>query len=80
MQLLFAVLCVLACFNTVNSGSIRDVLRWSLVAPCPTDMLSTSILALKRAPMRMVVVFRVLSALVVLAIGRFYPYMLRVDG
>ena len=30
--------------------------------------------------MTMVVVFRVLPALVVLAIGRFYPYMLRVDG
>ena len=64
----------------LHSGSIRDVDRWSLVAPCLTDTLMTFILALRRAPMSMVNVFRVLSALVALAIERFYSDMLRVDG
>jgi len=80
VQMLFAVFCMLACFKTLHFGSVRDVLRWSLVAPFFTGMLLTSILALKHAPMSMVVVFRVLSALLALAIERFYPDPLRVDG
>lgn len=79
LQMLFAVICMLVCYPTLHFGSLRDVLRWSIVAPFFTGMLLTSILALKHAPMSMVVVFRVLSALLALAIERFYPDPLRVD-
>jgi len=79
VQMLFAVVCMLLCWPALHFGSLRDVLRWSLVAPFFTGMLLTSILALKYAPMSMVVVFRVLSALLTLGVERFYPEPLRVD-
>ncbi|CAE8581230.1 unnamed protein product [Polarella glacialis] len=74
LQMAFTVLAMLVfCFRSIHIGSARDVLRWSLVAPFFTGMLLTSILALKNAPMTLVIVFRSLSPVLALAIERFYP-------
>merc|ERR1719262_621316 len=67
------------CWSSIHIGSIRDVLRWSLIAPFFTGMLLTSILALKHAPMSLVVTFRAISPLVSLLIERFYPEPIRVS-
>jgi hypothetical protein len=64
-------------FRSIHFGSFKDVLRWSMVVPFFTGMLLTSILALKYAPMSLVVVFRVLSPLMSLFIESFYPDPLR---
>jgi len=72
------ILMLTCCWGSLHIGSIRDALRWSMVAPFYTGMLLTSILALKNAPMTLVITFRVLSPLVSLAIERFYPNPLRI--
>mmetsp|Transcript_3014 Transcript_3014/g.8712 ORF Transcript_3014/g.8712 Transcript_3014/m.8712 type:complete len:316 (-) Transcript_3014:130-1077(-) len=79
IQMMFSVVCMLACFHSLHFGSFRDVVRWSLVAPFFTGTLLTSILALKHAPVSMLVVFRVLSALLALGVERFYPNPLTVN-
>lgn len=66
------------CWSSLHVGSKRDVLRWMLVVPFFTGMLLTSILALKAAPMSLVVTFRAISPLVSLGVERFYPNPLRV--
>lgn len=78
MQMLVTVVfLVVFCFKAIRIGSWRDALRWSMVVPFFTGMLLSSILALKYAPMTLVVVFRVLSPLLSLGIERFYPDPLR---
>lgn len=78
MQMTVTVLFILLfAFRSIHFGSLKDVLRWSMVVPFFSGMLLTSILALKYAPMSLVVVFRVLSPLVSLIIERFYPDPLR---
>jgi len=73
------VVMVVCCFRSIHIGSFKDVLRWSMVVPFYTGMLLSSILALKYAPMTLVVVFRVLSPLVSLGIERLYPDPLRIS-
>eukprot|EP00928_Gymnodinium_smaydae_P048111 TRINITY_DN3214_c0_g1_i3.p1 TRINITY_DN3214_c0_g1~~TRINITY_DN3214_c0_g1_i3.p1 ORF type:complete len:347 (+),score=47.01 TRINITY_DN3214_c0_g1_i3:109-1149(+) len=68
------------CWRSLHIGSYKDVLRWMMVVPFFTGMLLTSILALKSAPMSLVVSFRALSPLVSLTIERFYPNPLQVSG
>lgn len=80
MQMAFCVLTMLVCcWRSIHIGSVRDVLRWSTVAPLFVGMLLTSILALRDAPMTLVVTFRVLSPLLSLAVERFYPNPLRIS-
>jgi len=80
LQMLVSVLAMLCfCFRSIKIGSAWDVLRWSMVAPFFTGMLLSSILALKYAPMSLVVVFRTLSPLLSLGIERFYPDPLRIS-
>lgn len=71
---------VVFCFRSIKIGSLRDVVRWSMVVPFYTGMLLTSILALKYAPMSLVVVFRTFSPMVSLAIERLYPDPLRISA
>jgi len=70
---------VVFCWRSIHIGSLRDVLRWSMVAPFFTGMLLTSILALKHAPMSLVITLRSLSPLLGLAIESFYPDPLKID-
>jgi hypothetical protein len=70
----------LFCFRSIKVGSLYDVLRWTLVVPFFTGMLLSSILALKFAPMSLVVVFRTLSPMASLLIERFYPDPLRITA
>jgi len=80
MQMLASVLAmVVFCFRSIKIGSAWDVLRWSMVAPFFTGMLLSSILALKFAPMSLVVVFRCLSPMFSLLIERMYPDPLRIN-
>jgi len=80
LQMGFCVLTMLVCcWSSIHVGSLRDVLRWSMVAPLFVGMLLTSILALRDAPMTLVVTFRVLSPLLSLAIERFYPNPVRIS-
>lgn len=74
------VFLVVFCRSSIHIGSRQDVLRWSMVAPFFTGMLLTSILALKNAPMSLVVTFRAISPLVALIVERFYPNPIRLTG
>eukprot|EP00931_Biecheleriopsis_adriatica_P059866 TRINITY_DN35890_c0_g1_i1.p1 TRINITY_DN35890_c0_g1~~TRINITY_DN35890_c0_g1_i1.p1 ORF type:complete len:321 (-),score=51.33 TRINITY_DN35890_c0_g1_i1:41-1003(-) len=81
VQMAFAVLALLIfAWKSLHIGSTRDLLRWMIVCPFFTGMLLTSVLALKNAPMSLVVVLRCLSPLAALAVERFYPEPLRVDS
>merc|ERR1719150_114841 len=80
MQMAFCVIAMLVfCRQSLHVGSMRDLLRWCSVVPLYAGMLLTSILALKHAPMTLVVTFRALSPLLSLAIERFYPEPIRVS-
>jgi len=80
MQMAFCVIAMLVfCRQSLHVGSMHDVLRWCLVVPMYAGMLLTSILALKHAPMTLVVTFRALSPLLSLLIERFYPEPIRVS-
>merc|ERR1719456_2140571 len=81
LQMAVSVMCMMVTsfWTPLHFGSVRDVLRWCMVAPFFTGMLLTSILALKHAPMTLVITFRVLSPLVSLAIERFFPNPLKVS-
>ncbi|CAE7228819.1 GFT1 [Symbiodinium natans] len=81
MQLAFATLVIL-CFAwpSIHIGSFRDLCRWSAVVPFYCGMLMTSILALKSAPMSLIIVMRNASPLAALAIERFYPAPLRISA
>mmetsp|Transcript_26995 Transcript_26995/g.62816 ORF Transcript_26995/g.62816 Transcript_26995/m.62816 type:complete len:318 (+) Transcript_26995:70-1023(+) len=79
LQLAFASL-ILVCFAwpSIHIGSCHDVCRWCAVVPFYSGMLMTSILALKNAPMSVVVVVRNASPLAALAVERFYPAPLQI--
>eukprot|EP00931_Biecheleriopsis_adriatica_P008412 TRINITY_DN109600_c0_g1_i1.p1 TRINITY_DN109600_c0_g1~~TRINITY_DN109600_c0_g1_i1.p1 ORF type:complete len:344 (-),score=66.01 TRINITY_DN109600_c0_g1_i1:92-1027(-) len=73
-QMLFASLFLaIFCFQSLHVGSWKDVLRWCMVVPFFSGMLLSSILALKNAPMSLVIVMRAMSPLGALLVERFYP-------
>jgi len=81
MQLFFAATCLAVfAFPYIHVGSSRDLLRWCMVVPFYCGMLLTSILALKTAPMSLVIVLRNTSPLGTLMIERFYPEPLRISA
>ena len=59
----FAVAVMVVLFPALHLGSFHDVVRWTKVAPFFTGVLLTSNIALRYAPMAMIVVFRVLLPL-----------------
>merc|ERR1719401_871851 len=73
IQMAFAVVAMLCCFRTLHFGSMRDVLRWTIVAPFFTGVLLSSMLALKGCSMTLIIVARSLSPVVATVIERFYP-------
>jgi len=80
-QLAFAAgAMLLFAFPYIHIGSMKDLLRWCAVVPFYCGMLLTSILALKTAPMSLVIVMRNASPLVALCIERFYPEPIRING
>jgi hypothetical protein len=66
-------------WSSLHIGSARDVMRWCIDVPFFAGMLLTSILALKHAPMSLVITFRALSPLVTLGIEQFYPHPLAIS-
>eukprot|EP00933_Yihiella_yeosuensis_P082287 TRINITY_DN96112_c0_g1_i1.p1 TRINITY_DN96112_c0_g1~~TRINITY_DN96112_c0_g1_i1.p1 ORF type:complete len:330 (-),score=74.22 TRINITY_DN96112_c0_g1_i1:138-1127(-) len=80
LQMAFSVV-FLAVFagKSIHIGSVKDVARWTAVIPFFCGMLLTSMLALKHAPMSLVVVFRSLSPIISLGIERLYPEPLQVN-
>eukprot|EP00418_Pyrodinium_bahamense_P066062 CAMPEP_0179094118 /NCGR_PEP_ID=MMETSP0796-20121207/43146_1 /TAXON_ID=73915 /ORGANISM="Pyrodinium bahamense, Strain pbaha01" /LENGTH=301 /DNA_ID=CAMNT_0020791781 /DNA_START=132 /DNA_END=1037 /DNA_ORIENTATION=- len=74
MQMAFsALVMIIVGWSSLHIGSFRDALRWSAVVPFFTGMLLTSILALKGAPMTLVITLKALSPVFSLVIERFYP-------
>lgn len=70
---------LLFAFPYIHIGSLKDLLRWCRVVPFYCGMLLTSILALKHAPMSLVIVMRNASPLVALMMERFYPEPIRIS-
>jgi len=80
LQMAFAAVMLLGFgWKTLHVGSLKDLLRWSMVVPCFIGMLLTSILALKHASMSLVIVLRAMSPLGSLAVERLYPDPVRVS-
>ena len=78
LQLCFEATCLTVfAFPYIHVGSMRDLMKWSMVVPFCCGMLLTSILALKTTPMSLVIVLRNTSPLITLLIARFYPEQLR---
>jgi len=74
MQMLFAAaMLIIFTWSSLHIGSVRDLLRWCMVVPFFTGMLLSSILALKAAPMSLVVTLRCLSPLGAMLMERLYP-------
>lgn len=81
MQLAFSALVLGTLgYPYLRFGSFKDVLRWGMVAPMYCGMLLTSILALKGAPMSLVIVLRNASPLGTLVFERMYPEPLQVSS
>lgn len=80
LQLAFsALMLAIFAYPYIRIGSVKDFLRWSMVAPMYCGMLLTSILALKSAPMSLVIVLRNASPLGTVVIERLYPEPLQVS-
>lgn len=80
MQMSCTVLVMLSCcWSSLRVGSLRDLMRWSLVAPFFAGTLLTNILSLKYSSMTMVIVFRALSPLLSLACEQLYPEPVRLS-
>mmetsp|Transcript_33766 Transcript_33766/g.63124 ORF Transcript_33766/g.63124 Transcript_33766/m.63124 type:complete len:318 (-) Transcript_33766:82-1035(-) len=80
VQLFFAAaFMAIFAFPWIHIGSLRDFLRWCIVVPFYCGMLLTSILALKHAPMSLLIVMRNASPLAALLIERFYPEPLHIS-
>ena len=78
LQICFAATCLTVfAFPYIYEGSMRDLMRWSMVVPFCCGVLLTSMLALKTAPMPLVVVLRNTLPLITLVIEHFYPEQLR---
>jgi len=74
MQLAFAsVALLLFAGHTIHIGSFRDLVRWCAVIPFFSGMLLTSILALKNAPMSLLIVLRCMSPLCSMIVEQMYP-------
>lgn len=81
LQMAFcSVTLLIFAWKYIHIGSRYDVLRWCMVTPFFCGMLLTSVLALKNAPMSLVVVLRCCSPIVGLAIESFYPQPIRVNA
>jgi len=79
LQMLFTAFAMITvCWSSIHIGSLRDTLRWCMVAPFFCGMLLTSMFALSNASMTTVVTFRAISPLIALSIERFYPNPLKV--
>lgn len=80
LQMIFAAaFLVTFTWSSLHIGSLHDLLRWSMVAPLFTTMLLTSILALKAAPMSLVITLRCLTPLGALLVERLYPSPLEIN-
>lgn len=66
--------------NTIRFGSAYDVLRWSAVAPFFAGVLLSSMYALEKAPMSLVIVFRGLAPLFSICAEVFYPEPMHVTS
>lgn len=64
--------------STLRFGSSRDVLRWAAVAPFFAGVLLSSMYALEKAPMSLVIVFRGLAPLFSICAEVFYPEPMQV--
>jgi hypothetical protein len=75
IQFLFtALVVVVVAGRSIHIGSRKDVLRWCRVVPFfNTGMILSSILALKEAPLTLVITMRVLSPLMSLPIEMCFP-------
>merc|ERR1719373_1146490 len=73
IQMVFTVISTLFFYKYLHIGSLRDALRWSMVAPFFTGMLLTSMLALHDCSMTLVLVFRSLGPVLATAVERCYP-------
>ncbi|CAJ1326846.1 unnamed protein product [Effrenium voratum] len=81
LQMAVACFALLAfAWRTIHIGSLYDVMRWMMVIPFFSGMLLTSMLALKNAPMSLVVVLRCLSPIAGLAVESFYPKPIQVSA
>merc|ERR1719343_1871595 len=80
IQMVFTVLAMLCCYKSLHIGSLRDALRWSMVAPFFTGMLITSMLALHGCSMTLVLVIRSLGPVLATAVERFYPSPPKING
>mmetsp|Transcript_107050 Transcript_107050/g.299654 ORF Transcript_107050/g.299654 Transcript_107050/m.299654 type:complete len:331 (+) Transcript_107050:79-1071(+) len=75
-----ALLLVLFARSSIHIGSWEDVRRWCMVVPFFVGMLLSSLLALKHAPMSLVIAFRGTSPILALCVERLYPNPLAVSG
>lgn len=73
---------VLLCFSWkwIHFGSIKDVLRWSMVTPFFSGVLLTSMLTLKHASISLLVVLRCLSPIASLMVESFFPQPFQVNA
>lgn len=73
LQMAFAVLLLLCfAFRSIHIGSLKDVLRWSMVAPFFAGMLLTNMLALKHCTLTLVIVCKTMSPIFTLMAESFY--------
>jgi len=81
IQFLFsALVVVVVAGKSIHIGSRKDVLRWCRVIPFFTGMILSSILALKEAPMTLVITMRALSPLTSLPIEMCFPNPIKLSG
>mmetsp|Transcript_58315 Transcript_58315/g.162540 ORF Transcript_58315/g.162540 Transcript_58315/m.162540 type:complete len:320 (-) Transcript_58315:97-1056(-) len=80
LQMLVTVVIILVVrWNHLHIGSTRDLARWLRVVPFFSGVLLSSMFALSRAPMSLVIVFRGLAPIFSLLAERFYPEPLKVN-
>jgi hypothetical protein len=74
-----AVVVVAVARSSIHIGSRSDVLRWARVIPFFSGMILSSILALKYAPMTLVITMRALSPLISLPFEMLFPTPIRIS-
>jgi hypothetical protein len=75
-----ALVVVVVAGKSIHIGSRNDVLRWCRVIPFFSGMILSSILALKEAPMTLVITMRALSPLTSLPIEMLFPNPIKLSG
>jgi hypothetical protein len=82
IQFLFtALVVVVVAGKSIHFGSRKDVLRWCRVIPFfNTGMILSSILALKEAPLTLVITMRALTPLMSLPIEMCFPNPIKLSG